>query len=109
MQRKSAETGSTIAAFSMALFIVALTVITVYLFLTKPWWFPPAITDFGHQIDAQFARTLLITGVVFVLAQFGLAIAVFRFRDHGQKATYFEGNTTMEFVWTLATIVMFVG
>ena len=109
MQRKSAEAGSTTTAFCMALFIVALTVVTVYIFLNKTWWFPPAITDFGHQIDEQFGRTLIITGVVFILAQFGLALAIFRFRDRGEKATYFEGNTKMEFVWTLATIVMFVG
>jgi cytochrome c oxidase subunit 2 len=109
MQRHRPETGSTTAAFSMALFIVALTFITVYLFVARTWWFPPAITAFGLQIDEQFNRTLLITGVVFVLAQLGLAVAVFRFRDQGQKATFFEGNTTMEFVWTLATIIMFVG
>jgi len=36
---------------------------------------------------------------VFVAAQFGLAIAVYRFRDSRQKATYFEGNNTMEIVW----------
>jgi len=95
----------------MALFIVLFTLITVYLFAVhQVWrWFPPAITAFGLQIDEQFNRTLWITGVVFVLAQLGLAWAVFRFRDQGQKATFFEGNTTMEFVWTLATIVMFVG
>lgn len=109
MQRKSAETGSTTAAFSMAVFIVVFTIITVYLFISRPWWFPPAITDFGHQIDAQFSRTLAITGTIFVLAQLGLALAIFKFRDRGQKATFFEGNNTMEFVWTLATIVMFVG
>jgi cytochrome c oxidase subunit II len=95
----------------MALFITAFTFITVYLFVVHDvWrWFPPAITAFGLQIDEQFHRTLWITGVVFVLAQLGLAWAVFRFRDTGQKATFFEGNTTMEFAWTLATIVMFVG
>ena len=42
-------------------------------------------------------------------AQFGLAYAIFKFRDHGQKAAYFEGNNTMEIVWTLATVVLFVG
>jgi cytochrome c oxidase subunit 2 len=109
MQRQSPESGSTTAAFSMALFIVVFTLITVYLFLAKTWWFPPAITAFGLQIDEQFHRTLVITGVIFVLAQLGLAWAVFRFRDQGQKATFFEGNPRMEFLWTLATIVMFVG
>jgi cytochrome c oxidase subunit 2 len=93
----------------MAVFLVLMTVITVYIFMAKIWWFPPAITDIGHEIDSQFARTLLITGVVFVAAQFGLALAVYKFRDHGQKATYFEGNNTFEVIWTLATIVLFVG
>jgi cytochrome c oxidase subunit 2 len=60
-------------------------------------------------VDAQFQRTLLITGIVFVLAQLGLAWAVWKFRDQGQRATYFEGHTGMEMVWTLATLVMFVG
>src|ERR1700674_1268778 len=109
MLRKQRERGSTSVALAMSIFLIAITFVTVYIFMAKIWWFPPAITDFGHEIDDQFARTLLITGVVFVAAQLGLAYAVYRFRDHGQKATYFEGNNTMEIVWTLATLVLFVG
>jgi cytochrome c oxidase subunit 2 len=109
MLRKRTEHGSTSAAVAMATFLVLMTVVSVYIFWAKVWWFPPAITDFGHEIDAQFTRTFIITGIVFVLAQLGLALAVFRFRDRGQKVTYFEGNNTMEIVWTLATVVLFVG
>src|SRR5271169_5612434 len=109
MLRKRTEQGSTAVALAMAIFLVFMTVVTVYIFMAKIWWFPPAITNIGHEIDDQFARTLLITGIVFVAAQFGLAIAIYRFRDHGQKVTYFEGNNTMEIVWTLATVVLFVG
>jgi cytochrome c oxidase subunit 2 len=109
MLRRLTERGSTTMALALAIFIALMTVITVYIFMAKIWWFPPAITDFGHEIDDQFGRTLLITGVVFVAAQLGLAYAIYRFRDHGQKATYFEGNNTMEIVWTLATVVLFVG
>src|SRR5579864_7792802 len=109
MLSRRMERGSTSVALAFAVFLVFMTVVTVYIFWAKVWWFPPAITDLGHEIDAQFMRTLLITGIVFVAAQFGLAIAVYRFRDHGQKATYFEGNNTMEIVWTLATVVLFVG
>jgi cytochrome c oxidase subunit 2 len=109
MLRKQGEQGSTSVALAMAIFLVLMTVITVYIFMAKIWWFPPPITNLGQEIDSQFMRTLLITGIVFVAAQFGLAIAVYRFRDHGQKATYFEGNNTMEIVWTLATVVLFVG
>jgi cytochrome c oxidase subunit 2 len=111
MTRKSREQGSAAIAFTFAIFLVIFTVVTVYLFLAKPaWgWFPPAITEFGKQIDAQFHRTLVITGVVFVVAQLGLALAIFRSRDHGQKVSFFEGNSAMELLWTLATVIMFVG
>lgn len=109
MLRRRTELGSTTIALALAVFIVLMTVVTVYIIMAKIWWFPPAITNFGHEIDDQFARTFVITGIVFVAAQFGLAYAVYRFRDHGQKVTYFEGNNTMEIVWTLATVVLFVG
>ena len=109
MQKKRGEAGSTAAALIFALFLFVFTVVTVYLFLAKSWWFPPTITEFGKLIDAQFHRTLIITGVVFVVAQLGLAYAIWRFRDHGQRAVFFEGNTGMEMVWTLGTLVMFVG
>src|SRR5260370_18549920 len=111
MRTKSGEQGSAAIAFAFATFLVIFTAVTVYLFLAKPaWgWFPPPITEFGKQIDAQFHRTLIITGVVFVAAQLGLALALFRSRDRGQKARFFEGNSSLEFIWTLATIIMFVG
>ena len=112
MQKKRGEAGSTAVALVFALFIVVLTAVTVYLFVTKASWnpgFPPTITAFGALVDAQYHRTLLITGVIFVLAQLGLALAVWKFRDHGQKVTFFEGHTGMEMVWTLATLVIFVG
>jgi cytochrome c oxidase subunit 2 len=109
MLSRRMERGSTSVALAFAVFLVFMTVVTVYIFWAKVWWFPPAINDIGHEIDAQFMRTLLITGIVFVAAQLGLAYAIFKFRDQGQKAASFEGNNTMEIVWTLATVVLFVG
>ncbi len=109
MLRRPTERGSTSVALALAVFLVLMTAATVYIFIAKIWWFPPAITAVGHEIDGQFARTFVITGIVFVLAQFGLAYAVFKFRDRGQKVRYFEGNNTMEIVWTLATVILFVG
>ena len=109
MTRRDGEKGSTAVAFALGIFLIVFTIVTVYLFLAKIWWFPPPITEFGKEIDAQFHRTLVITGIVFILAQLGLALVVIRARDRGQKVTFFEGNSTMEFVWTLATVIMFVG
>ncbi len=109
MQRRQADKGSTTVAVSLAILLLILTISTVYIFAEKVWWFPPAITALGHEIDQQFHRTLIITGIVFVLAQVALAWVVFRYRDRGQQAHYSHGNNTMEFLWTLATLVMFVG
>ncbi|MGO9641341.1 MAG: cytochrome c oxidase subunit II [Candidatus Acidiferrales bacterium] len=109
MRRRSPELGSTGTALALTVFLLFFTAITVYIFIKKLWWFPPAITDEGHEFDAQFFRTLVITGIVFVGAQVGLALAVFRYRERGKPARHFEGHTGMEIVWTLATLVLFVG
>ena len=109
MSRRSSEQGSTSVALALSLFLIIFTAITVYTFVAKVWWFPPSITAEGHEFDAQFARTLLITGIVFIAAQLGLALAVFRFRERGKPVHYFEGHNGMEILWTLATLVLFVG
>ena len=108
-KRKRDCAGSTTVAATFSIFLAVFTIITVYLFIAKPWWFPPSITEVGDLIDSQFHRTLIITGIVFVAAQLGLAWVIFRFRDQNKPAAYSEGNNTMEVVWTLATIVLFVG
>src|SRR5713226_2570792 len=83
MQRKNPCAGSTTVAFALALFLLCFTLLTLYLFAKKYWWFPEPITTFGWEI--------------------------FRYRDTGGRANYSHGNNTMEFLWTLATLVLFVG
>ncbi len=74
MLSRRPERGSTSVALAFAVFLFLMTGVTVYIFMAKIWWFPPAITDFGHEIDDQFARTFLITGIVFVAAQLGAGL-----------------------------------
>src|SRR5262245_52539667 len=100
MQRKDSPTGSATIALLLALFLLIFTLTTLYVFIKKTWWFPAPITVFGREIDQQFHRTLIITGIVFVLSQLGLAWIVFRYRDRGERAHYTEGNMTMEVLWT---------
>ncbi len=109
MQTKNRCAGSTATAVILALFLVVFTLVTVYLFVSKTWWFPETITPIGREIDAQFERTLWLTGVVFVLSQLGLAWVVWRYRHRGERAHYSHGNNTMEVLWTLATAVAFIG
>jgi len=101
--------GSAAPAVVLALLILFLVGSTVYIFAAKTWWFPTSITTVGNQIDHQFFLTLVITGIVFILSQVGLAWAIWRYRDRGQPVKFTRGNNTMEVLWTLATFIMFVG
>jgi hypothetical protein len=68
-------------AFLLALLIVVITLSTMYFFVVHVWWFPAYISEYGAAYDHQFTLTLIITGIIFFLAQIGLAYAIFRFRD----------------------------
>ena len=109
MQRKNPGTGSAAVGFFLMVFLFVFTLITLYLFVAKVWWPPDPITSFGREVDRQFIRTFVIVGIVFVLSQLALGWVVFRYRDTGGRAHYSHGNNTMEFLWTLATAVLFVG
>src|SRR5215475_7713985 len=86
-----------------------LTVVIVYFFASKTWWFPLLINQNGIAYDEQFMRNLVVTGVIFFLAQFALGYVIFRFRDDGRRATHFHGNNKLETLWTSATAVLFLG
>ena len=109
MQTGRRSRGSAAAAAILSLLLVILVVVTVYIFVADKFPAPPAITDVGHQIDHQYNLTLIVTGIVFVLSQLGLALFVFRYRDHGQKAHFSRGDNTLEILWTSATLILFVG
>ena len=79
-------------------------------FFTRTWWFPATISQHGRQVDDQFMFTLVIVGVVFILAQLALGWVVMRFPgSRSGGATYSHGNNTMEMLWTTATAILFVG
>jgi cytochrome c oxidase subunit II len=101
--------GSAAPAFLLLLFLSLLVAITVYLFASHYDFPPPPITAVGVQVDHQYNLTLYATGAAFILAQLGLAYAVFRFRDRGQSARFSHGNTALEISWTLVTMSVFLG
>jgi len=105
-ERPSGSFGS---ALGFAVIFCGLAAVGTYLVVAKTWWFPESISTIAPAIDAQFDRTMLLSGIIFVLAQVALGLLIFRFRDRGQQATYSHGNTTLEIVWTAATAVIFVG
>ena len=100
--------GSATAAFLLALVLTVLVVATVYAFAAHLFPAPAPISSTAVLVDRQYARTLYVAGVVFVLAQLGLALAVFRFRDRGIPARFFRGNSRLEILWTAITLIVFV-
>jgi len=86
-----------------------ITVVVAYFFVAQTWWFPPSISQHGAAYDAQFMRTLVIVGVIFVLAQFALGYVIVKFRDDGRRAGYSHGNNKLETIWTSATALLFIG
>jgi cytochrome c oxidase subunit II len=73
------------------------------------WWFPEAISEHGPKIDAQFMRTLWVSGIAFFLAQAALGYAVWRYGSRGnERAVYSHGSNRLEAIWTVATAIVFI-
>jgi cytochrome c oxidase subunit II len=86
-----------------------LTIAICYVFIGHYWWFPAPISAHGIAYDDQFTITLVVTGVIFFLAQMALGWVIFRYRDDGKRASYSHGNNKLEAIWTSATAVLFIG
>jgi len=109
MRIRKRNSGTAATPALLSLILVAMVAITVYVFAAGLYPAPPPITEVGVAVDHQYALTIAVTATVFILSQLGLAYAVFRFRDHGQKAHFTRGSNTLEAIWTTATIVLFLG
>jgi cytochrome c oxidase subunit 2 len=82
---------------------------TVVAFAAHIFPAPAPITDAAGLVDQQYARTLYVTGAVFVLAQLGRAVAVLLFRDRGAPARFSRGSVPLEILWTSITLIVFLG
>ena len=109
MASKEKPQGDFLTAAGFALFLIVLSAVGIYLVVMKPWWFPESISTIAPLIDDQFNITMLISGIIFVLAQVALGVLLFRFRDRGGRSVYSHGNNSLEVLWTVVTAVIFVG
>jgi cytochrome c oxidase subunit 2 len=92
----------------LAPLVWGIAIATAILFVAQPWWFPIAISRHAIDYDAQFRRTLLVTGIAFVLVQAALGYAILRFRDRGRPARYLPGGARAEIAWTAVTAALFL-
>ena len=101
--------GSAAPALLLAIFLILFVAATVYLFAAQVYPAPPPISHDAALVDRQYNLTLCAAGIAFILAQLGLAYAVWRFRDRGQRARFIPGNVALEVLWTCVTLIVFVG
>ena len=94
----------------LAIVVWGITIALAIPFITQTWWMPEPITDLGREIDTAFNFTLVGTGVIFLLAQAALGYAVLKYgRETDKPASSSHGNNFLEFLWTSAATVIFVG
>ncbi|HEX8651433.1 MAG TPA: cytochrome c oxidase subunit II [Pyrinomonadaceae bacterium] len=97
---------------ALAVLIWLITLLSVWLFVSGRWWFPPPISEHGPAYDRQFMITILVVGVSFAVAQIALGYMVWRYRDTGSasdRALYSHGNNRLEMIWTVITALIFIG
>lgn len=93
----------------LAFLLLFLVASSFYIVMNKIWWLPEAINQQAEDYDAQFGLTLLMVGIIFLIAQLALGYVILRYRDQGRTATYSHGNDKLEIIWTVATAVLFLG
>jgi cytochrome c oxidase subunit II len=97
---------------ALAVLIWLITLLSVWLFVSGKWWFPPAISEHGPAYDRQFMITILVVGVSFAAAQIALGFMIWRYRDRpgaAERALYSHGNNRLEMIWTVITALIFIG
>ena len=94
------DCGSVAPGLQLALLLVTLVGTTVFLFAAHLFPAPPPITADGVRVDRLYDWTLYVMGAAFILAQLGLAYAVWRYRDRGQRAHFTRGNVAADVLWT---------
>jgi cytochrome c oxidase subunit 2 len=93
-------------ALALLLALLLITLLSVYLFVFHPWWFPAPAALHAAKLDHQFVTALWILGGLFVAGQVVLAILVFRQRSK-PFATYSQGNWRFEIAWTVLIAALF--
>ncbi len=73
------------------------------------WLLPPGNSTFAGDIDFIYYVILVITGIAFVIVEFGLLWFVIRYRRRpGRKAYYTHGSMKAEVIWTAIPAVTVV-
>jgi cytochrome c oxidase subunit 2 len=97
----------TIAGLAFAFMMLVLIVVSLWLFIAKPWWFPQLASVRGGDIDGVFTAVLIVTGIAFVGVQGVLGYFVARYGSRGtERAGYWHDNPKAEAGLLIGTAVI---
>jgi cytochrome c oxidase subunit 2 len=99
----------TSSGLAFAGLMALLIIISLWLFIAQPWWFPTLASIHGAAVDNVFMAVLVVTGIAFVVTQGMLGYFVARYGTAGkEKAGYWHDNPKAEFFLLSGTAVILV-
>ena len=97
----------TLSGVFLAALILILILASLYLFIAKPYWFPPLASVHGESIDSLFFVVLVVSGVAFVVVQGMLGFFIARYGENGsERAAYWHDNPRAEAILLIGTAVI---
>jgi len=97
----------TIAGLAFAFLMLVLIIVSVWLFVAQPWWFPELASVSGGDIDDVFMAVLIVTGIAFIGVQGVLGYFVARYGTRGtERAGYWHDNPKAEAGLLIGTAVI---
>jgi len=97
----------TIAGLAFAFMMLVLIIVSVWLFVAQPWWFPELASVSGGDIDDVFMAVLIVTGIAFIGVQGVLGYFVARYGTRGtERAGYWHDNPKAEAGLLIGTAVI---
>lgn len=99
----------TTSGLAMGALLAILVILSLWLFIAKPWWFPTLASVHGAEVDSVFTAVLVVTGVAFVITQLLLGYFVARYGAVGnERADYWHDNPKAEFFLLTGTALILV-
>ena len=97
----------TVSGIAFGVLLLILIVVSLWLFIARPWWFPTLVSVHGADIDSVFGAVLLVTGIAFVLVHLVLGWFVARYGSKGsERAEYWHDNPKAEAILLIGTAVI---
>src|SRR5687767_14674346 len=97
----------TISGIAFGVLLLILIVVSLWLFIAQPYWFPTLASVHGADIDSVFMAVLIVTGIAFVVVQGMLGWFVARYGAQGnERAAYWHDNPKAEAILLIGTAVI---